>query len=713
MKFINIKIIKHSSLRGMLSYKIYVYLKYIISFILKRNIELTNHEIDTNLDLSPINADKINDLGLSYKNGKARFKIWVPVSKSKRKGNEVKINFYSCWDQSIDEPDETIDLKYLKNGTWYLEKEIEAGKFYQYQINGKPVLDPYAKSMAQFDHLGKDKIGKAAIVDVASIEPENGWYKEYKKPGNYSKREDAIIYEIHVRDFTIISKNIKNQPGTYKAFSERINYLKNLGITHIQLMPVLTYYFKSEQNNKIFEDTPNQTGYSNYNWGYDPHNYFTPEGMYSENPADPFLRIKELKTLINEIHKQGLGVILDVVYNHTANKDVFDNIVKDYYYRKTSNSGCGNDIESSNKMVRKLIIDSIKYWTKEYRVDGFRFDLMGLIDDKTIEDAYFEARKINKYTLFTGEGWRMWSGSNKDTTFNRIKPADQSNMLKMKNVSMFSDSYRNIFKGGGLTENRTGYLALQKEKAENIFSKIVARSHDFKTKNSLAWVNYLTCHDGLCLYDKISYSLNIDKNIENDNLVFDILKTAYVLLLTSQGVAFIHGGDEMGRTKEIPFAPSHHESVKSHNGRWFVFNSYSSSDQINKFDWNMLENNINSRKLYNYIKGLIKIRKETDAFKLVSKRKISKNVKLIDASHQHGVAYSARSTKKFKYFIFVNCDSKEIEFKTGEDLNNLDCIVDKNNADIIKINDPVGFSKLTNKKITIEPHSAIIFRKVI
>ena len=218
---------------------------------------------------------------------------------------------------------------------------------------------------------------------------------------------------------------------------EKIPYLKSLGITHVQLMPVLNFYF-TDETKTAYEGSGTVSG-NNYNWGYDPHNYFTPEGWYSSNAADPYARVAELRTLINELHKAGLGVLLDVVYNHMGSVSFLDDVVPGYFFRTnaqgklTSASGCGNDVATERVMARKLIVDSLAYWTREYKVDGFRFDLMGLMDTETVLSGYAAAKAINPDTLFEGEGWKMYNGPAGTSGM------DQKYMTKTDSIAVFND----------------------------------------------------------------------------------------------------------------------------------------------------------------------------------------------------------------------------------------------------------------------------------
>jgi len=335
------------------------------------------------------------------------FRLWSPFA------SKVQVRLYK---QSLAKTsDYELELsKDEKNGVWTgtFNTIDPDGLFYEYSVffgsKENIALDPYAKSMDAFVGSG---IGRGAVIDTSKAEPVGGWegYTDVQLP----KREDAVIYEMSVRDFTISpDSGVTARPGSYLAFIEKIPYLKSLGITHVQLMPVLNFYY-TDETKTAYEATGRSTD-NNYNWGYDPHSYFTPEGWYALDPKDPYSRVVELKTLIKELHKAGIGVILDVVYNHTANTAIFENVAPGYYYRRDakggfiSQSGCGNDVATERLMAGRLMRDSLYYWVDEYKVDGFRFDLMGLIDAKAILKAREAIARIpgKDDILFEGEGWK-------------------------------------------------------------------------------------------------------------------------------------------------------------------------------------------------------------------------------------------------------------------------------------------------------------------
>lgn len=595
---------------------------------------------------SGLTPNVTEQLGCSYSGGTATFKVWAPFA------NEAKVNFYSTWDAD-NSADKTASHSLTKGagGVWSATvSSVTEGQLYQYELvygtSIKRVLDPYAKSMAAFSNSNaKDYVGKAAVVNPSSHNP-TGWIDGTYY--NLSQREDAIIYEVHVRDFTIglTSAQLNGKtPGTYEAFVEKIQYLKDLGVTHVQLLPVMNYYYGNETANTTVESDYSYKN-NNFNWGYDPHNYFSPEGMYSSSPTSPTARILELKTLIKAIHDNGMAVTLDVVYNHTANKGVFQDLTPGYWYRvkdgiETNKSGCGNDVETAHKMVRKLIVDSIKYWVDEYNVDGFRFDLMGIMDQKTIQEAYAAASALNPKTLFIGEGWQpMYEGPSLDFDgVSQLKGADQMWMTETNIVSVFSDSYRDYLKMGGFNEGLKGFLTDSKVSRANLLLNIMGQPTNFTADDPGDCVQYISAHDGFTWHDTVAYSVKLDPDATEDKAeIFKRLKNGQVVLLTSQGVSFIHAGCEMGRTKQYVGDPSlegwdannYDVRFESVSGKYYVRNSYDSSDALNKIDWNKLSTDTDRTALMEYTKGLIKLKKSTDAFRLGTKTSVDTNVTIIE-----------------------------------------------------------------------------------
>jgi hypothetical protein len=530
------------------------------------------------------------------------FSLWAPTSR------DVSVHLYRNAGDSA--PAFTVPLRYDDaTGLWcgsFAEWDPE-GFFYDYTLTNETgthtVLDPYSLSMAAY--TGNGGIGQGAIINLQkeTLKPE----REYPYI-TLQKREDAIIYEVSVRDFTASpDSGVKNIPGTYKAFIEKIPYLRELGITHIQLMPVLNFYYTDETNRR-YEDAGTVHN-NNYNWGYDPHNYFTPEGWYASEPENPESRVRELRELINECHQEGIGVLLDVVYNHVARTDLFDAIVPGYYFRTnpdgsyTNGSGCGNDVASERSMVRKLIVDSAEHWVKNYQVDGFRFDLMGLLDTETVLEAYNRCRALNPSVLFIGEGWKLYNGTEGTVGM------DQRFMTQTDSVAVFNDEFRDLVKAGGMNEEGKGFLTGGNVDLKQLFYNCIGLPQCNYTADSPGDnVQYLVCHDGLTLHDCIAHNAGLDEDIpaQRQELIARI-KVGNALALTCQGIAFLHAGQERGRTK-----PNVHGTEEECVGA-FVRNSYDASDSVNRIVWTLDEDYAG---LLAYTRGLIALRKRFDVFRI-------------------------------------------------------------------------------------------------
>ncbi|MBF0502674.1 MAG: pullulanase [Candidatus Riflebacteria bacterium] len=648
-----------------------------------------------------------NDLGPAFTTNGVTLKIWSPNSM------RVSVIFFDKSDQNKEVG--RRDLTPTADGVW--ETTLDNGEmklqtnlinsYYQYEItrNGKTnrVLDPYARSMAEFTASAADPVGKAALVNPAS----EGTVSGYARIAGYRKRTDAVIYEVHVRDFTS-DPGLKTMApfGTYPAFIEQLEYLKSLGVTHIQLLPVLSWYYGDESKSRVREMEYSVKN-NNYNWGYDPHGYFSPDGMYSADPKNSGLRIKELKSLVEAIHQAGMGVILDVVFNHTAKPDLFENIVPGYFFRTTpdgrftSNSGCGNDVATTNPMVRKLIIDSISYWTREYKVDGFRFDLMGLIDTETIAMAYVEASRANPDVLFLGEGWKMYNGPT------GTEGADQNWMSKTDDVAVFSDSFRDVLKFGGFNEGVPAFLTGKPAPIRDIFNNLKGQPTNFAARSPANVVQYLEAHDGLTLHDTICCAVHLDPQRDKKE-IFQRMKLGNLMLLTAQGIAFLQAGQEMARTKEW-----HGQGLppgENKEGTPFIRNSYDSSDAINKFDWERLLTP-EAMELKEFTRGLIQLRKSTDAFRLGEKDLIDANVMLLDsggkASDDLAIAYSCRATTGRTYFVFVNADNVSRSFPIPGEALGAAVIVDARTAGATAIAEPSGLTR-QGSTITVGPLTGIV-----
>jgi secreted pullulanase len=656
----------------------------------------------------------------------ATFRVWAPAAKA------VSVLFFPAWDSASPTAAHPLARDLAGggdvdrdgwNGVWQgTVAAVPHGQLYQYSLDGRPALDPYAKSMARFDSSTQG-VGKGAVIDPAAIDPEDplahtpvAW-ATFTAPPGYGKREDAVVYEVHVRDFTIFAGTV-NPPGTYEAFGERLDHVAALGATHVQLLPVLAYYYGNEGSRAVVENVPDTTG-NNYNWGYDPQNWFSPDGMYSANPADALLRVKELKTLVNEAHKKGLGVVLDVVYNHTATTDVLAPFAPGYFYRGSNSSGTGNDTASERKMMRKLIVDSVRYLVEQYRVDGFRFDLMGLIDSATVLQAFQAASAVNPNVLFIGEGWRMSGVPSRDDQGNPVVPANQDWMTSTDDAAVFSDSYRDLVKGGGLDEgsnSNVGFLtSMSPFNSVNVdknalFRNIRGDPTNFAADDPGDAVQYLTAHDGLTLHDKIAKVLALNPDTQGAEIL-KVARLGLALLATSQGIAFVHGGCEMGRTKRVG---SQMPETSSGNapGVYYVYNSYDSSDAVNGYDWaTWMASGSEGEKTYRYLQGLLALRRSSDAFRLGDRALAAARVTLLDGSQTYAIAYRVASSAGTEAFhVFVNASPSATSLATGSNLTAATPVVDDDEAGAGPVIAFSGASALTATRITLAPRTAVVLK---
>lgn len=650
----------------------------------------------------------------------------------------------------------TVALEKGEKGTWKQTLDANSGLgisnytgyYYHYQIErqGKAVLvlDPYAKSLAAWNSdLAKTdaahKVAKAAFVDPSKLGPQD---LTYGKIRNFKSREDAVIYEAHVRDFTsdpAIAKDLTKPFGTFEAFIEKLDYLKDLGVTHIQLLPVLSYYFVNELKNHE-RLSAYASSNSNYNWGYDPQNYFSLTGMYSSDPKDPEKRIAEFKNLINEIHKRGMGAILDVVYNHTANVDIFEDIEPNYYHFMDADgtprtSFGGGRLGTTHYMSKRVLVDSIKYLVETYKVDGFRFDMMGDHDAASIEEAYKAARALNPNLIMLGEGWRTYTGDENTP----VQPADQDWMKKTDTVAVFSDDIRNNLKSGYPNEGQPAFITDGKRDINTIFKNLIAQPTNFEADSPGDVIQYIAAHDNLTLFDIIAQSIKKDPSkAENYAEIHRRLRLGNLMVLTAQGTPFIHSGQEYGRTKQF-LDPAYKTPVpedkvpnKSHllrdkDGKpfvypYFIHDSYDSSDAVNKFDWTKATDgkafpeNVKSR---NYMKGLIALRQSTDAFRLKSLQDIKERVRLITVPGQNGVekedvaiGYQITAPNGDVYAVFVNADNKAREFTLGTafaHLRKAEVLADENQAGPVGIAKPQGL-EWTEKGLKLNALTAVVLR---
>ena len=460
------------------------------------------------------------------------------------------------------------------------------GKYYVYSLDGpdllpdREVVDIYAVNTIH-------NTTRARITDLAATNP-TGWQTAKNGPALQSP-VDMVVYEMHVRDFTIATNSPASPEhrGKYLGFAEAADYLKELGVTHVQLMPL--------------QDFENDEAGTNYNWGYVTMAFNSPDGWYATN-IDDDSRVREFKQLVKALHERGIGVIMDVVYNHTASNAPFNALVPRYYYRylpdgRVSNgSGCGNDFRSEAPMARKYILESLKYWVQEYGIDGFRFDLMALMDLDTMKQVERELRAIKPTIVLYGE---PWGGGGAQA------PAHPTNKQTIvgTHLGAFNDNIRNALVGSPFEEKNGGFV--QNGSSRNEVERAVEGNWRLSGNRPDQAINFISCHDNWVVRDK----LKLSKPGATDQSLKDMTKIGYLLLFTSQGVPFMHGGDEFARTK---------------NGNG---NSYNAPDAINEVDWSLKEKN---HDLFAYVRDLIALRKAHPVFRIRAKEQIAAWLKFID-----------------------------------------------------------------------------------
>ena len=478
---------------------------------------------------------------------------------------------------------------------------------------------------------------KGVLLDINDKESKPKYWKNDKRPF-IENMEDTILYEMHIRDFTIdensgVSQRIRGkflgavQEGTFyidkeskKKCKTGIDHLKELGITHVHIMPC--FDFDSVDEKKINDK-------SNRNWGYDPKNYNVPEGSYATNPYKPNVRIIEFREMVKKFHENGIRVVMDVVYNHMASTENLENIVPYYYFRTgdfcglTNGSGCGNELATERPMVRKLIVDSTIHWVKNYNIDGFRFDLMELIDKETIDEIVLKVKEIDKNIIIYGEPWKA--------DYSPVKNGTYKGSQKGKDFSIFNDTFRDAIRGDNSPS--WGYIncdAHNRDKAWSVIEGLKGSIYTI-TKLPRESINYVSAHDNYTLWDQIEKSM--DCNIENgqyqnirDKNIFENYKVRQLVLgvgiiLTAQGIPFLHSGVEFLRSKQGDY------------------NSYRSLDNINKINW---ADKIKYYEVFSFIKGLIKIRKGHKAFRKSSDLDIrnNQNIFFINNDENSGVIIS-------------------------------------------------------------------------
>ena len=547
-------------------------------------------------DAYPVRKGSLSEM--EYTPSVTSFHLWSPNA------DEVRLMLYE--EAEGGHAFQTHHMKLGDDGTWHVDvNEDLKGKFYAFNVKMQdewlgdtPGL--FAKAVGINGHRG-------AIIDMVQTNP-TGWEND-RKPALRSVA-DVVVYEMHHRDFSIDASSGIEHKGQFLALTEQgtqspeglatgIDHLKELGVTHVHLLPSYDYASIDEHT---FKD-------SHYNWGYDPQNYNVPDGSYATDPTQPVTRIMEFKQMVQALHQAGIRVVLDVVYNHTYNAatSAFEKTVPGYFYRMkpdgtfANGSGCGNETASNRPMMRKFMVESVLYWMREYHLDGFRFDLMGIHDIATMNEIRQEAQKLDPQVLIYGEGWAA-----ETPQYAADSLAMKANIARMPGIAAFCDEMRDGLRGPWDDDKKGAFLAGFPGHEESIkFGIVGAISHpqvkmDEVNYSNKAWaqepvqmMSYVSCHDDMCLVDRLRTSVTDLKG--NDLEKLDML--AQTAVLTSQGIPFIFAGEEVMRDKK------------------FVHNSFQSPDSVNAINWH---NKAKYQWVFNYYKGLIAMRKHHPAFRLGS-----------------------------------------------------------------------------------------------
>ena len=492
-------------------------------------------------------------LGVEYSKEETRFSFWSPLSEKVYLKIEKQDNKFLL-----------LPMKRNEQGVYSISMKGDMfNRRYNYVVyqnkTQKEVVDPYGVAVSVNSRYG-------VVIDINDVKKLGN----VKPKNEISKATEAIVYELHIRDFTEDDK--KNElAGTYLGLLKKVSYLKKLGVTHIQILPVIDFGGVDD----ISKDK--------YNWGYNPISFFALEGSYSAYPEDALARLIEFKTLVNELHKNNIRVVMDVVYNHlydylTTN---FQKNIPYYYFRKNGKkmanaSGCGNDVASERRMVRRIILDSVRYFTEVFDVDGFRFDLMGLIDIETSKQIVKVVKSIKPDAILYGEGWNMGV---------ELKPEQKTssdNSHFIPEMGFFNDQFRDVIKGSTFDHNSPGYIMGNTNNYFRIDNCLFGGLLSNRYVSASQAINYVECHDNQTLFDKLSY---FSEDLETN---FKRLKLANAITVLSIGVPFIHMGQEIGLSKEL------------------LDNTYN-VPRINNMDWDLVKERSD---LVKYMSDLIKVKKK-------------------------------------------------------------------------------------------------------
>ncbi|NMA74100.1 MAG: type I pullulanase [Bacteroidales bacterium] len=633
----------------------------------------------------PVRSGDLSEM--VYSPDQTEFSVWSPIA------DEVRLMLFESGHEG--HALATIPMKKDSEGTWHCEVDEDLlGKFYAFNVKIDEVWQ------GETPGINAKAVGvngnRAAIIDWEATHPE-GWENDVRP--SLKSAADIVLYEMHHRDFSIHSSSGIQNKGKYLALTENkttnaeglatgIDHLIDLGVTHVHLLP--SFDFATVDEEQLEKNT--------YNWGYDPKNYNVPEGSYATDPYNPVSRIKEFKKMVLALHKAGIRVVMDVVYNHTHSlaESNFERTAPGYFYRHNPDgtyadgSACGNETASERAMMRKYMIESIQYWINEYHIDGFRFDLMGIHDIETIRLIQEAAHEIDPTIYIYGEGWAAVPPQMETDLL-----AMKANTFKMPHIAAFSDEMRDALRGPFNDDAKGAFLIGLPNNEESVkFGVVGAIEHpqiDYSQVNytDKAWalqptqmISYVSCHDDLCLVDRLKSTLPK----ADEQTLLRLNKLAQTVVFTSQGVPFIYAGEEVFRDKKG------------------VANSYQSPDSINQIDW---ENKTKYLDLYNYYKGLIQLRKNHPAFRMGDADLVRKHLEFLPIEEDNVVGYQLKD--------FANQDTwEEITVLFNAQKNAVKVNVPVARYRVVCLNGQInenGLGVLYGPAISVPAQSALIMYK--
>lgn len=628
-----------------------------------------------------------DDLGVTYTPEETMVKVWAPTAQ------KVMINFYKSGDPSQNDIICTDDMSLLEQGVWMVKKVGDwKNTYYTFSVitEGKSTetSDPYGKSAGI---NGK----RSMVLDMSTTNPE-GWEKDVN-PNKKNAMTDSIIYELHVRDYTIDEDSGVKNKGKYLGLTETyttnangdytgLTYLTNLGVNYVHLMPI--YDFGSVDETKE----------GDYNWGYDPVNFNTPEGSYSSDPADGAARVREVKQMVKTFHDNGIGVVMDVVYNHVYDAESFCyNVLVPKYFSRTNDygeyingSGCGNDTATERSMVKKYIVDSVNYWVEEYHMDGFRFDLSGLIDTETMNAVITSVHAKHPDVIFYGEGWDMTT----TLTKSGYTLTTQDNLSSVSGLAMYNDFFRDNIRGKNGTATDGGFVSGNALNSSTL-QKIITGKTDWAS-TPLQLINFNSCHDNNTLFDK----LTIANGEKNTDVIAQKNKLAAAILFTSQGAVLFPEGEEILRSKEKTESDSESELSQK-----FESNSYRSGDSVNSIKWSSLADPV-YKDMYEYYQGLIAFRKAHPSLRMTTAASVEKYITFTEGLPNGITAFSIDGAypKETASQIYVMYNNTGVETEIDIPAGDWKIYVNSQYAGT----ESLGGAR---DKVTLQPYSALVIAK--